>query len=49
MLGLGEKGDVNRYANVLFQCVDTRRQRIAVYLISRGMRTDIYKQVLCFL
>ena len=43
--GLKEKGDINRYTDVLFQCVDTGRQNIAVYLIRSGMRTDIYKQV----
>lgn len=42
--GLKEKGDINRYTDVLFQCVDTGRQNIAVYLIRSGMRTDIYKQ-----
>lgn len=45
VLGLTDKGDINRYANILFDCVDTGRQRIAVYLIRQGMRTDIYKQV----
>lgn len=44
VLGLSDKGDINRYANILFHCVDTGRQRIAVYLIQQGMRTDIYKQ-----
>ncbi|WAQ98893.1 hypothetical protein MAR_023266 [Mya arenaria] len=42
--GLTDRGDVNRYANVLFTCVDTGRQSIAVCLIRHGMRTDIYKQ-----
>lgn len=45
MIGLNDKGDINRYANILFDCVDTNRQHIAVYLIQQGMRTDIYKQV----
>ncbi|XP_052282717.1 uncharacterized protein LOC127879738 isoform X1 [Dreissena polymorpha] len=44
VLGLTDKGDINRYATILFDCVDTGRQRIAVYLIRQGMRTDIYKQ-----
>lgn len=44
VLGLSDKGDINRYANVLFECVDTGRDDIAVYLIRHGMRTDIYKQ-----
>lgn len=44
VIGLTDKGDINRYANILFHCVDTGRQRIAVYLIQQGMRTDIYKQ-----
>lgn len=44
VLGLTDKGDINRYANILFYCVDTDRQQIAVYLIQQGMRTDIYKQ-----
>jgi hypothetical protein len=45
VVGLADKGDINRYANILFHCVDTGRQHIAVYLIQQGMRTDIYKQV----
>ncbi|XP_060556024.1 uncharacterized protein LOC132716719, partial [Ruditapes philippinarum] len=44
VVGLADKGDINRYANILFHCVDTGRQHIAVYLIQQGMRTDIYKQ-----
>lgn len=48
VLGLTDKGDINRYANILFHCVDTGRQQIAVYLIQQGMRTDIYKQVIFF-
>ncbi|XP_053405814.1 uncharacterized protein LOC123565381 [Mercenaria mercenaria] len=44
VVGLVDKGDINRYANILFHCVDTGRQHIAVYLIQQGMRTDIYKQ-----
>ena len=43
--GLKEKGDINRYTDVLFQCIDSGRQNIAVYLIRSEMRTDIYKQV----
>ena len=44
--GLKQKGDINRYTDVLFQCIDMGKQNIAVYLIRNGMRTDIYKQVI---
>ncbi|KAL5004081.1 hypothetical protein ScPMuIL_017537 [Solemya velum] len=37
-------GDVNRYSGALFDCVDEGQEDIACFLVSSGMKTDIWKQ-----
>ncbi|XP_035829763.1 uncharacterized protein LOC101849275 [Aplysia californica] len=42
--GLGENGDITRYSQLLFDCVDLCREDIAVHLLNSGFRADIWKQ-----
>lgn len=44
VLGLRGFGDVSRYSNKLFDCVDNKQTEIAKYLIVNGFKVDIYKQ-----
>ncbi|KAL3866692.1 hypothetical protein ACJMK2_043973 [Sinanodonta woodiana] len=37
-------GNINRFAKVLFDCLDYNQHDIALFLIQSGMRTDIYKE-----
>lgn len=43
--GLKEHGEVKRFNSVLFDCVDQRREDIAIFLLRNGFQCDIYKQV----
>nr|XP_022329606.1 uncharacterized protein LOC111128325 [Crassostrea virginica] len=42
--GVLKYGNLNRYSQVLFDCIDNGQDDIAVYLIEQGMETTIYKQ-----
>ncbi|XP_071118626.1 uncharacterized protein [Haliotis cracherodii] len=42
--GLKEHGEVKRFNSVLFDCVDQRREDIAIFLLRNGFQCDIYKQ-----
>ena len=40
-----KRGDVSRYSMTLFECVDMRREDIAIFLIKNGFRSNIWRQV----
>ncbi|CAL1531735.1 unnamed protein product [Lymnaea stagnalis] len=42
--GLSRHGDVARYSQFLFDCVDLCREDIAIFLLKSGFRTDIWRQ-----
>ncbi|XP_076443630.1 uncharacterized protein LOC143282063 [Babylonia areolata] len=41
---LRKHGDVSRYSSTLFDCVDMRREDIAIFLIKNGFRSAIWRQ-----
>ena len=43
---LRRHGDISRYSQALFDCVDMRREDIAIFLIKNGFHSNIWKQVL---
>lgn len=48
--GLEEVEGVSRYSSrALFECLDSNQVELAKYLVLRGFRTNIWKQVIHYL